>query len=154
MTELFNVATSNTSNEDMYAKTMQSILHMNRTLRKQAKAINSEQISGRQLTALKYLADVGECTAGALARHLFIGESSMSEQLRKLKHKGLVTKSRNEKDNRIVTVSITKEGRALVGRVPTGGILLLREKLKDMEAKELKAINKIIEKLNQLMEAQ
>ena len=140
--------------DDIYARAIKSILHMNRTLRKQAKAINSEQISGRQLAALKYLTDVGECNAGALARHLFIGESSMSEQLRKLKHRGLVTKSRNENDNRIVTVTITREGRALANRLPTGGIQLLREKLKDMEPRELKAINRAVERLNQLMEAE
>jgi DNA-binding MarR family transcriptional regulator len=142
------------NSDDLYAETIQSILHMNRTLRKQAKAINSEQISGRQLAALKHLADVGECTAGALARYLFINDSSMSEQLRKLKARGLITKIRNETDNRMVTVAITEEGRTLVDRLPTGGVLLLRERLRGMEPKELKAIKKAVEKLNQLMEAE
>jgi DNA-binding MarR family transcriptional regulator len=142
------------SNDEMYARTIQSILTMNRTLRKHAKAINSEQISGRQLATLSHLAETGECTAGALARDLFINDSSMSENLRKLKHKGLITKVRSEQDNRVVTVAITKEGRELVNRLPPAGIILLRGRLKQLDPKELKAINKAVEKLNKLMEAE
>ncbi len=144
----------NVSKDAIYARTIQSILAMNRTLRMHAKAINSEQISGRQLAILGHLAETEQCTAGALARYLFINESSLSEHIRKLKQKGLITKVRSEQDNRVVTVTITVEGRELVDRLPPGGILLLRGRLKELEPKELKAINKAVEKLNKLMEAE
>lgn len=142
------------SKDEMYGQTIQSILTMNRTLRMHAKAINSEEISGRQLATLSHLAETGECTAGALARGLYINESSMSENLRKLKQKGLITKVRSEMDNRVVTVAITEAGRELVNRLPPGGILLLRRRLKQLDLKELRAINKAVGKLNKLMEAE
>ena len=140
--------------EDAYTQAIQSILTMNRTLRKYSKKVNSEQITGRQLALLRHLCDTGDCTAGALARYLYISESSVSEQLRKLSQKGLVTKDRHENDNRIVTVSITGKGRELADRLPTGGILLLREKLKKLKEPELQAINQAVGKLNSLMETE
>ena len=139
---------------ETYGKTIHAILVMNRALRKFSKSVHAEGINGRQLAAMKYLADLGECTAGEVARALFVGESGMSEQLQKLKQKGLITKSRNESDNRVVTVSLTKEGGALVDRMPAGGILLLRQRLQELTEKELEIICGAVEKLNALMEAE
>jgi DNA-binding MarR family transcriptional regulator len=144
----------NEAKKNIYGKTITSILDMNRTLRRYTKTVHEEEINGRQLAAMKYLSETGPCTAGDLARGLFIGESGMSEQLGKLKAKGLITKSRSETDNRVVTVDLSPEGRTLVERMPDGGILLLRRRLKTISAKELETINNVIEKLNRLMKTE
>ena len=140
--------------DDAYAETIQSILTLNRTLRKYSKKVHSEGISGRQLAALKYLAETGEHTAGEIARYLYVSESSMSEQLRKLKQKGYISKLRNEEDNRVVTVTITSEGKKVVKNMPAGGILLLRERLRELDVRELKSIGRSVAKLNTLMETE
>jgi len=138
--------------EEAYNQAIKSILTMNRTLRNYSKQAHAERITGRQLSLLKYLLDSGERSAGELARYLFISESSVSEQLRKLDRKGFLVKDRAENDNRVVTASITETGKKLVQRMPAGGIQLLRERLKELDVSELEKIIKIVEKLNLLME--
>ncbi|MBT3272586.1 MAG: MarR family transcriptional regulator [Spirochaetales bacterium] len=144
----------NKTKTELYGKAITSILTMNRALRQYAKTVHAEEINGRQLAAMRFLSESGECTAGDVARGLFISESGMSEQLGKLKKKGLITKSRSETDNRVVTVDLTTEGKSLVERMPEGGILLLRRRLKGIPTKELEAIYNTIEKINTLMETE
>ena len=139
---------------DLYAETMQSILTFNRALRKYSKCMQSEQISGRQLAALRFLLENDQCTVGELARYLFITESSTSEQLSKLENKGFVKRTRLPKDKRIVTVSITSPGKKLVQRLPMGGIVLLRERLRSLPEKELKSVRRVLSMLNSLLENQ
>ena len=116
--------------------------------------MQSEQISGRQFAALRFLLENHHCTVGELARYLFITESSTSEQLSKLENKGFVKRARLPKDKRIVTVSITNAGKKLVQRLPMGGIVLLRERLRTLPEKELKAVSRVLTMLNSLLENQ
>ena len=137
---------------DIYLKTMQAILTLNRSLRRYSKRMHSEQISGRQLAALRYLLENNGCAVGEIGRYLFISESSTSEQLAKLEEKAFIRRDRSAHDKRIVTVSITPAGKKVANRLPIGGILLLRERLGGLPDRELKAIHTSVAKLNDLLE--
>ncbi len=141
-----------TKKEEAYNEAIKSILTMNRTLRNNSKQVHAERITGRQLSLLKFLLESGTCSAGDLARYLFVSDSSVSEQLRKLARKGLLVKDRTESDNRIVMVSITEAGKKLVQRMPVGGIQLLRKRLKELDTEELEEIHNVVQKLNLFME--
>ena len=138
--------------EEAYNEAIKSILTMNRTLRNNSKQVHAERITGRQLSLLKFLLESGTCSAGDLARYLFVSDSSVSEQLRKLARKGLLVKDRTESDNRVVMVSITEAGKKLVQRMPVGGIQLLRKRLKELDTEELEEIHNVVQKLNLFME--
>ena len=138
--------------EEAYNEAIKSILTMNRTLRNNSKQVHAERITGRQLSLLKFLLESGTCSAGDLARYLFVSDSSVSEQLRKLARKGMLVKDRTESDNRVVMVSITEAGKKLVQRMPVGGIQLLRKRLKELDTEELEEIHNVVQKLNLFME--
>ncbi|MAG13460.1 MAG: hypothetical protein CMN78_02570 [Spirochaetales bacterium] len=139
---------------DLYSDTMQSILTFNRSLRKYSKCFQSEQISGRQLATLRYLLENDQTTVGALSRYLFISESSTSEQLSRLESKGLVKRTRSPDDKRIVTVSIMAAGKKLANRIPMGGIVLLRERMRNLPEKDLQSVKNVLTLLNSLLENQ
>ena len=137
---------------NLYAEAVKSILTFNRALRKFSNRVHAEEISGRQLAALRYLQENENCTVGKLAAYLFISESSTSELLSKLENKGLVKRTRLSRDKRVVTVTVTSSGKKMVRKIPMGGIVLLREQLKVMSEKDLKSINRIIGMLNEVLE--
>lgn len=78
---------------------------------------------------------------GSLSRFLYINESSTSELVAKLEECGLVTRARSARDNRVVLVGLTPEGRRFAGETEIGGVPLLREKLKSLSPRQLKAIH-------------
>ncbi|MBI1395054.1 MAG: MarR family transcriptional regulator [Betaproteobacteria bacterium] len=82
-------------------------------------------LSGAQLLALWQLTLRNPSSISALADALHLHRSSTSNLVDKLENRGLVTRSRDRHDNRIVLVSLTTAGAELVQRIPgpTGGHL-------------------------------
>jgi len=65
-----------------------------------------------------------------LGNRLFLDSGTLTPVLKKLEGKGLVTKYRNKKDDRVVTVEITQKGRELkddIAKVPRRCTKVLRE---------------------------
>lgn len=75
-----------------------------------------------QYIALMVLWDKGMTTVKDLGNRLYLDSGTLTPLLKSLEKKGYVTKHRDEKDERSVIVSITKEG------------LDLRDKLADLPA--------------------
>ncbi|MGD2139958.1 MAG: MarR family transcriptional regulator [Burkholderiales bacterium] len=111
-------------------------------------------ITAPQLVCLITLAERGAMTATTISREVFLSPSTVVGILDRLEEKGLVKRERMSKDRRVVTVTITQEGRKLAGGAPSPLQNRLTEALSVLPLPEQIAIAKSLERVVNLMEAQ
>jgi DNA-binding MarR family transcriptional regulator len=127
-------------------------LEIHRYLNKYSKTISSQfGISGRQLSTLRYLTRRNQATIGELSSYLHITDSTTSELVDGLETKGLVQRARCAKDNRVVRVSLTTDGEALVARAPLAGVSLMRMRLESLTDEDIDSIAQALEHLSKLL---
>ncbi len=131
---------------------MARFLRIYRYLNRYSRAIAREfGISGRQLSALRYLSKCGRATIGELSDYLYVSDSSTSELVDKLQERGLVLRTRCTKDSRVVRVSLTPQGESLVACAPLAGISLMRQRLESLPDQELASLAHALELLANLL---
>ncbi|HEX5386126.1 MAG TPA: MarR family transcriptional regulator [Gemmatimonadales bacterium] len=110
-------------------------------------------LTGPQLWALKVLARKGPLAAGALAQVLVVHQSSLSALLHRLEARGLVRRSRDRADRRVVRVALTPRGVTLAERAPEAAQGRLLHALRRMPAGERERIDAAVARLVGAMEA-
>ena len=131
---------------------MAHFLQIYRYLNRYSRTITREfGISGRQLSALRYLSRSSGATIGELSDYLYVSDSSTSELVDKLEERGLVLRTRCARDNRVVRLSLTPPGESLVARAPLAGISLMRQRLESLPEEELASIAHVLELLAKLL---
>lgn len=86
-------------------------------------------------------------TPAELARVTDLDISSISRMLDRLENKGLVTRSRTEKDRRQVVVKITPKGRALVKKATPVAARVAAEAWHDVSEQERQTVRNIVDKI-------
>jgi MarR family transcriptional regulator, organic hydroperoxide resistance regulator len=83
-------------------------------------------LTGPQVWAMKVLAESAPIRVTDLARRMYLHPSTVVGILDRLEQRAQVTRTRSEKDHRVVTVSLTAMGRETVSKVPriAQGLLL------------------------------
>jgi DNA-binding MarR family transcriptional regulator len=135
----------------LYDDTIHTFLQLHRYLRNYARRARAEGISGRKISALRRLLDSGPQTIGQLSDYHYVCDSSASEMVSELEQAGYVTRARSELDNRVVVVELTPAGRDFAENAPLGGIPLLRERLRELPAERLSAIDEALAELVHLL---
>jgi DNA-binding MarR family transcriptional regulator len=113
--------------------------------------MHSQGVSGRKISLLRYLFEAGPRTIGQLGDYLYVSDSSISELVTKLEQDGFVTRARSPDDNRVVIVTLAPAGRALAQEPPSGGVPLLRERLKTLPEERLSTINEAVAEMIKLL---
>lgn len=98
-------------------------------------------VTGAQLWIIQELSESPGMRVGEIAERLAIHQTTASNLLDSLVKKGLAEKVRDDADQRVVKVVLSKQGRALVRRAPKPARGLLPEALRCMSAKDLKALS-------------
>jgi DNA-binding MarR family transcriptional regulator len=99
-------------------------------------------IGGAQLWALSEVGASSEITVQQLADALIVHQSTASNLITRLADLGLIRRERARSDKRVVQLSITPKGRALLRRAPQPAIGVLPEalrRLSDRDAAQLEA---------------
>lgn len=112
------------------------------------------RITSPQLVCLMTLAEQGPMTATTISREVFLSPSTVVGILDRLEEKGFVKRERLSKDRRVVTVTISEQGRRVVDSAPSPLQNRLTEALGTLPAPEQIAIAKSLERVVHLMEAQ
>ena len=76
------------------------------------------QVTEHQLRLLRQMDDVDPVMVGELAEYLGVTMSTMSLNLKRLEVAGLITRSRDPADRRVMNVLLTAEGRAIRDAAP------------------------------------
>lgn len=136
----------------LFLKTVHRFLSVYRYLRKYSREIQTQGLSGREVSTLRYLLDAEPVTIGQCRNYLYLSDSSTSELIAHLERAGHVTRARSQSDNRAVLVTLTAQGRKAARTLPLAGIPLLREKLRTLPPDRLEHINKALGDIQQLLE--
>jgi len=108
-------------------------------------------LGGAQLWALAEIVGARHLTVGDLARKLAIHLSTASNLVKRLESMGLVERTREGEDQRVVTISATATGKKRLQKAPKPSAGILQKALMDMEARELRALHTQLEKVLQRM---
>ncbi len=123
-----------------------------RYLRHYGRNTQCEGVRGRDMSTLRYLHEEGPLTISQIGEYLFISASSTSELVSRMEEGGYVARRRSREDSRVVYVELTAKGEQLAEATPTGGIPLLRERIKMLGRDELDKIDEALTSLIQVME--
>lgn len=80
--------------------------------------VEGSGLTARMLEVLRHLGAAGPLTVGEQAQHLGIGRATATELIDRLEAKGLVSRMRDERDQRRVFVWLTEEGRRRLAALP------------------------------------
>ncbi len=75
--------------------------------------LNELGITYTQYITLMVLWEKGDVPIKELTKALYLDTGTMTPLLRKMEQNGLITRTRSKEDERVVTISLTKEGWAL-----------------------------------------
>jgi len=103
-------------------------------------AICCHGLSVTQCYALDALAEGGELPVTALARRLFLAVSTVTRTLDQLERRGLVLRRRGRGDRRVVRVTITPKGKALLARIQADLVATQRALLAPLSPAEREAV--------------
>ncbi len=130
---------------------MQAFLKLYRYLRCYSSQMHERGIRGREFATLRYLHEAGPRTIGQIQDYIYISASATSELISRLEDEGYVARTRGKKDQRVVYVDLTPEGRRLAEETPLGGVPLLRERLKSLTPEQLDLVKSAFETLVHVM---
>lgn len=98
-------------------------------------------VSGAQLWIMQELHEAPGLRVGEVARRLSVHQTTTSNLVEGLVRKELVKRSRAEHDLRVVQLSLTAKGEALLDKAPEPGRGLLPEALRRLDPDKLMALN-------------
>ena len=111
------------------------------------------RVTSPQLVCLLAIADKEKTTATMISRQVFLSPSTIVGILDRLEAKGLVRRERDENDRRVITVTITEEGKRLARSAPSPLQDTLTEALRELPGEEQTKIAESLERIVALMEA-
>ncbi|AUH34579.1 MarR family winged helix-turn-helix transcriptional regulator [Paracoccus tegillarcae] len=104
-------------------------------------------ISRADWRVLVHLLDSGEAGVGELGQMVNLEKSKVSRAAARLAEQGLIVKIENESDRRLVRMSLTEKGHALMARLlPVA--LAYQERLETLLGDHLDAVNAALDILN------
>jgi DNA-binding MarR family transcriptional regulator len=130
----------------------QKFLVLYRHIRRYSRKTHCEGVRGRDLATLRYLNEAGPLTIGQICEYLFISGSSTSDLVSRLQEAGYLMRRRSTKDSRVVYVELTAKGREIAEQPPSGGIPMLRERIKTLPLEQLQQLDSALAILTEIME--
>lgn len=98
-------------------------------------------VSGAQLWILQELKEAPGLRLGEVAARLTIHQTTTSNLVDALVKRGLVQRARADHDQRVVQLTLSAEGRALLARAPRPARGLLAQTLSRLDEQALQALN-------------
>ncbi|HDS15783.1 MAG TPA: MarR family transcriptional regulator [Proteobacteria bacterium] len=105
-----------------------------------------------QIVTLHQLRDGGNCTAGELARKVYLSQATMTGIIDRLENRGLVCRARSFADRRRVSVQLTEEGLEVVEMMPKPLQDQFRSRLAALPPEEQTVIAETLSRVTVMME--
>jgi DNA-binding MarR family transcriptional regulator len=109
-------------------------------------ALKEVDISSQQMGIVLSLKQQLANTPFELSKLLGIDTGLMTRMLDKLEGKGLIVRSRDTEDRRVVNLSLTGSGRAVAAQIPEIAPAVLNERLKKFTKAELDEFRRLLHK--------
>jgi DNA-binding MarR family transcriptional regulator len=118
------------------------------------KAEHETGLTASQLWVIKILEEVSPMKVTDLARRMYLHPATMVGLLDRLETKGLVQRSRSDKDRRVVHIIITDHGRELVQNSPMVAKSLIVDGLEPLSEKRLQVASDGLEQIVKILGVQ
>jgi MarR family transcriptional regulator, organic hydroperoxide resistance regulator len=105
------------------------------------------RLTGRQLVVVKLLEQVGAMSLSELSEAMRAGNSTVTGIALRMEREGLVKRERDDKDRRIVRLTLTAKGRRAAQEVPVEPIGIYRRALATLTPAEAKSLLAVMEKI-------
>jgi len=104
-------------------------------------------ITATQYNVLRILRSAGSCghACGEIAERMVTRDSDVTRLLDRMEKMGLVTRCREQKDQRVVTTCITPEGTSLLENLDTPVAELMELLLGDLGGRRLNTLSELLE---------
>lgn len=138
-------------------ETVNNLRRLFQVVNKQSKNVVQETgLSGPQLWAIKVLSDEAgsSITVSRLAELMYLNSSTVVRILDVLEEKKLIQRIRSTSDRRIVYVSLTDRGGAIIDRDPNVAHNLLLKGLKTLSENRLNVISTGLSQLVSILDSQ
>jgi len=143
------------SRDEEISETVQSLRRIVKAIEDYSQQVSSEfGVTGPQLWALKTILKQGALPLGQLSKKMYLHPSTVTGVVDRLESKGYVARGRDATDRRIVTVSLTAAGRALVRKAPSPVQGKMIYGLRKLKRDELHVIHESLRKLAEIVEAE
>lgn len=109
--------------------------------------LRSSNLNYLQLHALENIHEEGAVKTLDISKAMEISPSTLIGVLDELERQGLIRRERQEKDKRVVLVSVTKKGEAVVMRHYKEDELFLSNLLKPLDERELEQLKNLLKKI-------
>jgi DNA-binding MarR family transcriptional regulator len=121
---------------------------------KKAESLIKEQI-GSDLTSdqhytLRYMYKVGTCTSSELAEVFDVKKSAITAIITRMWEKGLIKRTRDENDRRVVYLSLTEKGNEFFEKAEHRIHTLVESLINQFDSNEIEQFVETYEKLNQV----
>jgi DNA-binding MarR family transcriptional regulator len=110
------------------------------------------QLTFGHMRALHLLGEQERATAGELAKAADLNPASMTAMLDQLERDDIVRRERSETDRRIVDVTLTKNGRALLTRHRTAWEARWQEAVGDLPDADLEAALRVMRRIAAMLD--
>lgn len=138
--------------DDPAAAVVNGVRRITKAIEAYSRAVQREfGLTGAQLWAMTVLAERPRGTS-ELAAALAVHQSSVSVLVDRLVKRGLVRRTRDRGDRRVVRLSLTAEGAALVARAPEPAQGRLLHKLRSLAPEELDRLADSVGRIVELMD--
>jgi len=139
----------------MVAGIIDDIRRVFQVLTEQSKKVERETgLTGSQLWVVKMLDGAPPMKVSELARCMYLHPATMVSLLDRLEIKGMVQRTRSDKDRRVVHIIITEQGRNLVRNSPELAQALLVKGLEPLADKKVKVISDGLEQIVKILGVQ
>jgi MarR family transcriptional regulator, organic hydroperoxide resistance regulator len=136
-------------NIDVYLERIENAFHS--TMQKLGHVIQAQMktdLTGPQYYILKMLHLKGTITASELAKEMSVKPSAVTAMIDRLYKGGYVLRERDEKDRRVVFLSLSDEGRAVYEKAERNRKKVMAHYFSYLEPEELESLVSIYEKLS------
>lgn len=115
---------------------------------------NTFGLTGPQLVCLRAIAQNGDVKPSEIARDVSLSQATVTGIVDRLASRQLVSRERNERDRRVVTVSITEPGRMLVEQAPSPLQTRFVTRLNKLPPIEQVAIRDMLQRVVEMMDGE
>ncbi|WP_053360514.1 MarR family transcriptional regulator [Bacillus sp. FJAT-27251] len=111
----------------------------------------SSDLTNDQHYTLRYIHNIGSCTSSDLAEEFEVNKSAITAIINRLFERGLIQRTRDEKDRRVVYLALTPKGKELFLKTEERIANLVESFITSFEQEEIEQFINTYEKLNQIL---
>ncbi len=140
---------------DVMAGIVDDIRRIYQVLTEQSQRVEYEtSLTASQLWAVKILEESSPLKASDLARRMYLHPATMVGLLDRLETKSLITRTRSDKDRRVVHIELTEQGQEVVKKSPEVVQTLLVRGLEKNTLEKLNAVSAGLEEIIRILGVQ